>query len=87
MVENKIIEQVDWEEYADTFPDRYLDHSRFDDEVKTVLDGLAGNDGLRVLDIGGGKNGTAYLDRPNTVVWLLDPNITGHPTWMQGKLT
>ncbi|MGK7874870.1 MAG: hypothetical protein AB4426_16690 [Xenococcaceae cyanobacterium] len=35
-----------------------------------------------ILDIGGGKEGTKYLNRAHLNCWLLDPFIKGCPEWM-----
>jgi hypothetical protein len=77
------IVDVDWERYAETFPDRYLDPSPFDAQVQAVL---ADRQPATVLDIGGGTTGTRCLNQPHLTCWLLDPGIAHCPAWMQGNL-
>lgn len=75
--------EVDWERYADAFPDRYIDDSPFDTQVEAVLSAQGGS---TALDVGGGKHGTRSLNRDALRCWLLDPFVAGHPPWMEGHL-
>lgn len=80
---HKRVVEVDWENYTETFPDRYLHPSPFDAEVQAAL---AVQECATVLDIGGGKHGTPYLNQLHLTCWLLDPGIEGCPAWMQSNL-
>ena len=66
---NETIGQVIWSQYEETFPDRYLERSYFDDFKDRMV-----TEGLDILDIGGGVKGClspAQAKRNNA--WLLDP--------------
>lgn len=80
---NKKVVDIDWEQYAALYPDRYLKPSPFDAYVQAEL---AARTDAEVLDIGGGAHGTAYLHQARLKCWLLDPGIRGCPSWMLGNL-
>jgi hypothetical protein len=81
-IEQRTIE-IDWNDYANVYPDRYLNHSPFDARVKAEIESRPQAD---VLDIGGGREGTQYLRHARLRCWLLDPYIKGHPDWMVGNI-
>jgi len=92
----RAIREVDWETYEEVFPDRYLEPSAFDSKVGEIVDHLyvrygTSNFVRSVLDIGGGKSGTRYLDQTQfsggnfLSCWLLDPFVDA-PDWMEGSV-
>ena len=66
------IREVDWQAYADVFPDRYVRPSRSDALISAELEALPSG---RALDVGGGVAGTAYLRRWASEYALLDPCV------------
>jgi hypothetical protein len=91
--ESKTAIDADWEAYADVFPDRYLQHSGFDDLVEAEIARRATTEArhtdvakVDALDIGGGKTGTHYLRQPHLRCWLHDPFIKQCPEWMVANL-
>lgn len=63
---------VDWQSYADVFPDRYVRPSASD----AVISGeLSRRPPGRALDVGGGVRGTAYLREWASEYRLLDPHV------------
>ena len=73
---------MDWNKYKETFPDRYMQKSRIDEEINDA-NVWRMNRSLRILDIGGGKDGTFNKNRANDKFYLLDPNITVAPDGYQ----
>jgi len=63
---------IDWQTYADVFPDRYVQPSRSDALIAAEL--WKGDQG-RGLDVGGGVHGTKYLWTWASECFLLDPYV------------
>jgi hypothetical protein len=83
---------VNWTEYEDTFPARYLESGLFDevvgDHYEEQVDKDKYPDVTQVLDIGGGVKGTEVLRHfDGSEVYLLDPNVEEAPDWMKGKIS
>lgn len=66
------IREVDWQEYAETFPSRYVAPSPSDRIIAGELSRLPSGSGL---DVGGGVRGTAYLWSWASECLLLDPCV------------
>lgn len=73
---------VNWQEYRENFPKRYLERGFFDDEVLKVAAGIRPK---TILDIGGGEDGTQVLKGLGIETWILDPYVE-KPWWMKGQV-
>jgi hypothetical protein len=75
------IDNVDWNNYSNDFPTRYLKESRLDTELhKIVSDLMLKNEYINILDVGGGPQFTMALRRfigyrDDVVLSLLDPYV------------
>lgn len=76
------MENINWKQYREIFPERYTKHGVFDDRLLEFIESFGGN--LKVLDIGGGL-GTKVLNRSGVKTWLLDPNVLPSK-WMEGSI-
>lgn len=65
-------QEVDWQTYAENFPNRYILPSRSDVIVKEKLQSIPSG---KALDIGGGVQGTSYLIDWADEYVLLDPFV------------
>lgn len=89
---------MNWNQYKEHFPDRYLQPGWIDQEITSLYQSqkaarMTGNSmRLRILDIGGGVQGTAALNPGELTddLYLLDPYIerlpdgyVDHVTWEQ----
>lgn len=63
---------IDWQAYADVFPDRYVKPSRSDGLIAAELARIPPGRGL---DVGGGAGGTGYLWDWAAECLLLDPCV------------
>lgn len=75
---------MDWNKYKENFPDRYTQKSRIDDVIDDAYSKMRSSNfyrPLKILDIGGGKNGTFKNDKWYNIdkFYFLDPNITVAP--------
>jgi len=74
---------TDWNNYKNIFPTRYLELGYFDEYIKKfVLDKKP----KKILDIGGGVDGTTALKDSGALVYLLDPFVTNKPDWIYEKI-
>lgn len=72
-----------WNDYRKTFPSRYIKEGYFDKYIrKTVL----AERPKKILDIGGGAEGTKVLKGLGTKVYLLDPYVNKKPSWIHKKV-
>jgi len=75
-------ENIRWYQYSQTFPDRYLERSYFDD----FKDRMVEKD-MSILDIGGGVKGSLSQSQARgNSVWLMDPFVSGCPESYIGKV-
>lgn len=72
-----------WNEYRAEFPDRYWEHSVFDDALVSFLKKRRVD---KCVDIGGGVFGTQVLEQQKFSTFLLDPNVENCPAWMAGRV-
>lgn len=81
---------IDWNQYKDIYPDRYLKPSMFDAKKHQFIDTLYflnKRKPLVILDIGGGKTGSIdFEQRDKNHVYLLDPYVSGLPDKYSGSI-
>ena len=77
------MDKINWNEYAKTFPDRYIKKGPFDDFISKMV-----RKAITILDIGGGTTGSLSPEQAyDNMVWLLDPNVTTLPKGYAGRAT
>ncbi len=72
---------IDWNEYEDTFPAKYVNYSQFSDKLmEDAIGSKVANAGHPIsgLDVGGGLLGTRYLVKWTKSYSLLDPFVESH---------
>jgi hypothetical protein len=74
-----------WNNYREQFPVRYLQPSKFDEDLTKFLQSHP-KAYLKVLDIGGGEEGTKALNLPRNEVYYLDPYVVKPPAWVKGRI-
>lgn len=74
---------IDWKNYKDEFPDRYIKYGYFDHVLESFIRQYDGK--LVAVDIGGGE-GTNALKMFGIETWLLDPNIN-KSYWIEDNIS
>lgn len=77
-----MVKPINWKEYDDTFPMRYISDNKLDHVVHDFVQRLDRR--IQVLDVGGGVRGTRALNSPNVDAYILDPFVEG-PEWVAGR--
>jgi len=74
---NKALRKINWEDYNENFPERYLEKSMFDDIVINEIESLARKlkRKINVLEIGSNKLIRYYGNRFINKYYVFDPNV------------
>ena len=81
----KFIKESIWNNYRAQFPSRYFQSGYFDSELAKILASKKSGY-LKILDIGGGEQGTIVLNQPSYEVFYLDPYVKNPPKWVKGRI-
>jgi len=80
---------MNWNEYINLYPDRYMMETEFDakkHQFIEILSFLNKRRPISILDIGGGVNGSISNDQRSNHCYLLDPYVKGLPDGYKGTV-
>lgn len=81
----KTYQKINWQSYAETFPSKYVNHTKSDESVEKTINMLPNGS---ALDVGGGVSGTEYLKEWAVDYYLLDPYVRSSErqvSWLEVK--